>query len=230
MNDLAFHLASPAFQRVQQKRLFGKPYIRLGPLVFTVGGWVFEQGALLGYGLKRQQEILAKLLGSPIGDELSFIRSIRNEAETRLRETPADKFNLFEMYVARELRLMGIDLPTSSPNKALDRKCDPLEVNVRVRSALKAGAALGRHFPEQFQACWENSHPILPAAEWQEMRAAGLGLPETQQENPLEEHLSIVLGITAAWAYEYGAQRFSPDELTLLARMAENPNAYLARY
>jgi hypothetical protein len=189
-----------------------------------VGFWVFQRAALLGYGLKSESVILGKLLGSPIGEESSFIHSMKKDAESRLRETPADEFDFFHMYTIRELRLMGIDYATWPPNKALERKCDSMQVHTLVGSAFKAGAAVGYHFPERFQACWENTFRIKPAEEWQAARAAGLGLPETQEENPLEEALSVVLQITAAWASEYGAQRFSSGELAVLARMAENPN------
>jgi len=223
VDELIALLAYPALDRAPEKRLFGKPYIRLGRLVFMVGFWVFQRAALLGYGLRNEPVILGKLLGSPVGEELSFVLTLREDAEGRLRETPADEFNFVQMYAVRVLRYMGIEYPTWPPNKALERKCDPLEVNILVRSAFWAGAAVGHHFPERFQACWENSNRIQPAAEWQEMRAAGLGLPEMQEENPLEEALSLVMQISAAWANELAAKRFSSDELAILTRLAENP-------
>jgi len=224
MNELVYLLASPSLERAAEKRLVGKPYFRLGRLVFMVGSWVFQRGALLGYGLKNEPEILGKLLGSPSGEELSFVHSMRRDAETWLQEAPAYEFSLFQMYMSRELRLMGIDYAAWPPNKALERKCDPLEVDTLVRSAFKAGTAVGHVFPARFQACWENTFRIQPAQEWETARAAGLGLPEMQEESPLEEHLSVVLQITAAWASEYGAQRFSSDELAALARMAADTN------
>jgi hypothetical protein len=222
-NELIARLGSPALERATEKRLFGKPYIRLGRLVFVVGSWFFARAALLGYGLRSEPVILGKLLGSPVGEELPFVQSIREDAESRLRETPADEFNLSQMYTVRELRLMGIEYPTWPPNKALERKWDLVQAYILAVSAFEAGAAVGYHFPDRFQACWENSVRIEPAEEWQAARAAGLDLPETQEENPLEENLWVVLQITAACASEYGAQRFSSDELAVLARMAENP-------
>ena len=222
--ELIALLGSPAFERATEKRLFGKPYIRLGRLVFMVGLWVFQRGALLGYGLRSEPIILGKLLGSPLGQELSFVLTLREDAEGRLRETPADEFNFFQMYAVRVLRYMGIEYPTWPPNKALDRKCDSTQAYTLASGAFLGGAAVGHHFPDEFKACWENSNGIRPAEEWQAARAAGLDLPETQEENPLEEYLSLVMQITAAWASEYAAQRFSSDELAVLARMAENPN------
>jgi hypothetical protein len=80
MDELIALLAYPALDRAQEKRFFGKPYIRLGRLVFMVGFWVFQRAALLGYGLRNEPVILGKLLASPVGEELPFVHSMRENA------------------------------------------------------------------------------------------------------------------------------------------------------
>lgn len=223
MIDLLSCLASPAPEQAAEQRLFGKPYIRLGKLVFMVGLWVFQRGALLGYGLKRKPVILGRLLGSPVGRELPFVLSMREDAESRLRATPADEFNFLEIYAFKELRLMGIvDAFAWPPSKPMERKCDLTQAYRLAALAFKDGAAVGYHFPDKFKECWENSNRTVPAEEWQRARSAGLHIPETQEENPLEDALSLVMQITAAWASEYGAQRFSSDEIATLARLAKS--------
>ena len=166
--------------------------------------------------------ILGKVLGSPSGQEFPLIQSLKKDAEERLRQTPAGDFNFLQMYAVQELKAMGIEFPAWPPSKALERKCGPPQVMSLATSSFVSGAAVGHHFPDEFRECWENSYRLRPDDEWQAMRAAGLELPETQQENPLGAHISEVFGIAAAWAAEGGAQRFSAAELAVLARLAEN--------
>jgi hypothetical protein len=222
MNDLIGLLAQPAFQQVAEKSFLGKVYIRLGRLIFVVGDWVFQRGALIGYGLRGEPVILGKLLGAPHGQELSFVLSLKKGAEDRLRQTPAEDFNFQQMYAVQELKGMGIEYPTWPPSKALERKCDSPQIMSLATSSFAAGAAFGHHFPDEFRACWGNSYRLRPDEEWQAMKDAGLELPETQQENPLPGNVAEVfdLALVSAGADE----RFSSDELSLLADLAVTTN------
>ena len=64
--------------------LFGKKYIRQGPLLSTVGGWMFQSGGTLGYGLIDHPVILTKLLGIPADRANVFVQDHLQKIATDL--------------------------------------------------------------------------------------------------------------------------------------------------
>ena len=86
MPSLMSTLAGPAIQPLVKNNWRGKPYVDLGPLILTVGTWLFERGGILGYALRENPELLAKLM--PVSSFDAFSRITKEMASIWLDFLP----------------------------------------------------------------------------------------------------------------------------------------------
>lgn len=147
MVSLLSVIAAPAVRQVGEKGLFGKPFVRLGRLFIAIGCWVYQQGGVLGYGLKGRPALLGKFLPRVAPE---YLASLREVVTAHLAESEGQEKTFFHLYVVRELRGLGIDITAWPPSEVLDKKVSPeMASDVMVISFIE-GAALGYHFPDLF--------------------------------------------------------------------------------
>ena len=156
--SVAEMFASISLPKVTEEGLFGGPYVRQGPLLTTVGGWMFQCGSLLGYGLKDNPLILGKLLGIPAERAEEYVRDVLKElASKHLAQSSGKDTTLRELYLFPTLAEAGYELTPGA--KWIDVKIKEDEMIFNLSNiAFQKGAAVGFHFPKEFQVYWANMY------------------------------------------------------------------------
>jgi hypothetical protein len=197
-------VAAPTIRLVTEKGLFGKPYIRLGKLVATVGNSVFQWGGVLGYALAGHPALLGKFCTDvsrnvPLEQFTKELTRTRGLVEKYLAEAEGQEKTFFELYTQREFRELGIDILARGPSNKLDKKIDMVVAWNVISLAFAKGTAFGYHLPAKFKEYWEQEYRMQPHSEWQDARAHGLVLPEVQKTIPLEEAIATMVEMALGW-------------------------------
>jgi len=203
--------------------LFGKKYVRLGPLLCTVGSWMFQAGGTLGYGLRDHPVILGKLLGVPADRANEYVQdTLRKLATDQLAQASGKDKTLEDLFVFPTLAQSGYELtPTSKFAKWIKIKVHDMErVWGFVQTAFQTGAAISFHFPEEFRIYWTNTFKPRPQKEWDE--AFRLGIVTTQQQDILilEDEVSNALAGAIDWVRASAPVQLTSDELSTLEKLA----------
>ena len=82
------------------------------------------------------------------------------------------------------------------------------------------GVAIGYHYPDTFVQYWERSFALIPESEWQEMKAHGLELSDSQQESPLDVAVEDLAAAAIMWARTESPGLLNDDELSVLGELA----------
>lgn len=209
------------WSRVVEKGWFGQRYIRAGPVVVTLGGWYFEQGGALGYGLEGHAGILGKLLGCEAGREQEGVQSLRATAESRLKEVEGRERNFFELWAKPSMRDGGINVTQWPPSKALDQHMSVPQAARIMALAFAIGATISFHFPDAFKGYWEETYRSRPDDEWQKFRAMGIALSENQGQNPLNAEVTRMAELAALWAEQVSPNAMVRSEISVLRDLAE---------
>jgi len=200
-------------------------------MIITLGTWLFQQGGALGYALKDQPKLVWKLGG---GDPTLFpspedaLQHLREIAEKLLplanySDTAGEQMTFTNLFTMPMLRQYGLDfgnLMAPQARKLLDQKMSAETVALVGAASFLEGAAFGACFPDHFREYWQGTYSRIPDQEWQNARAAGLVLSETQEERPLEGAiLELVVG-AIEWADSVGFQLDNDEReyLNMLAR------------
>jgi hypothetical protein len=213
-------VAAPSIQLVLEKGLFGKPYIRLGKLVATVGCFVFQEGGVLGYALAGHPTLLGKLITDvstdiPLEQFTKELTRTRGLVEKYLAEAEGQEKTFLDLYTIREFRGMGIDILARHPSKKLDEKVNMKMASDVIALAFAKGTAFGYHFPAKFKEYWEQQYRMQPDSEWQNARAHGLALPEVQQTRTLKEAIATIAEMALGWDAEE-SHRLDKHEIQFL--------------
>jgi len=212
-------VATPAVSQSVEKRLLGKPYVRLGRLFSMVGPWIYQQGGALGYALKDEPMLLGKLMGIPPEYAVKTINDIRETVASRLSEVMNEKKDFFFLYTVRELRSLGIEITAWPPSTALNDKCSQEQASDVMGRAFFEGVALGYHFPDIFKEYWENTYRMSPDAEWQKVRKLGIVSGE-QRARPLEEAIAELAEMAVWWGTNEAPELLESHEIQVLKRLA----------
>ena len=213
-------VAAPAVLQVIEKPLLGKPFVRVGRLFVAIGAFLFQQGGALGYGLTEHATLLGKLLGADPTRATEYVDTLRQKAATTLEDVSAQEKTFLQLYVARELRVMDIDIAAYPPSKDLEKKAPSDFASTVMAVAFVEGAGLGYHFPEQFKEYWENTYQVVPDSQWQEMRASGVTIPEEQESRrSVEEAVANMAANASDWVKAEALGLFSDSEMSVLARL-----------
>lgn len=205
--------------------LFGKKYIRLGPLLCTVGSWMFQAGGTLGYGLRDHPVILGKLLGIPADRENEYVRDTLQELATnQLAQASGKDRTLADLFFFPTLAQSGYELtPAAKFAKWTNIKVHDMErIWGFVQTAFQKGAAISFHFPKDFRIYWTNTFKPRPQKEWEE--AYRLGIVTTQQQDILileDEARSALAGVTD-WVRTTAPTQLTSDELSILEKLASS--------
>ena len=214
-------VAAPAVLQVIEKPLFGKPYVRIGRLFFAIGAFLYQQGGALGYGLTGHDTLLGKLLGADPHLAAEYIETLRKHAASHLAEVEEQEKTFLQLYIARELRSIDIDIAAYPPSKELEKKAPSEMASVVMSISFNEGVGLGHHFPEKFREYWENTYRSIPDSRWQEMRAYGVTLPE-KQESPrsLKEAVAEMAVNASEWVDTEAPGLLSDSEFSVLKRLS----------
>lgn len=215
-------IAAPAIRQVAEKPIFGKPYVRLGRLFIVIGLWVYQQGGVLGYGLKEEPKLLGKLLGANAEHDAEYVASLREPAAAIISQAQTEEKTFFQLHTVRELRAYGVDLTAWPPSKALESKVSAEVASNIMRKAFESGAALGYHFSETFRQYWQYSYRIRPDNEWGDMRAYGVVLSEVQQARPLGVAIAELATIALNRATKEAKGLLNSNEINILNQLASN--------
>jgi len=204
-------------------RLFGKPYVRLGPLYSVAGWWLYQTGGAFGYGLKGRPAILGKLLGIPPEDAVSYVPEVLLDmASKQLTEASGKDKSFFQLYLVPTLATEGIHLDDlSAARKWASRKMHDHEaIWLFMQLIFQLGAAVGFHFPDEFRTYWDWTLRQRPEPEWAEMHERGIVSEPEQQALRLEDEVSVALLAAADWVRERAPALISPDELATVDELA----------
>jgi len=202
--------------------LFGKKYIRLGPLSCTIGSWMFQAGGTLGYGLRDCPAILGKLLGLPVDSAKEYVQdTLRKLAIDQLAQAPGEDKTLGDLFLFPTLAQAGHELTPGA--KWISIKVHDMgKVWEFAQTAFQKGAAIGFHFPKDLRIYWTNTFKPRPQKEWDE--ACRLGIVTTQQQDILileDEAKSALAGVTD-WVRTTAPTQLTSDELSELEKLASS--------
>ena len=200
--------------------MFGGPYVRQGPLLLTVGGWMFQCGSLLGYSLKDNPLILGKLLGIPAERAEEYVRDVLQKiASNQLAQASSKDATLHQLYLFPTLREAGYELTPGAKWIDVRIKEDEMIFNL-VNIAFQKGAGVGFHFPKEFQVYWANMYKPRSEDEWDE--AYRMGIVNTPQQNILilEEEVRNVLADSADWIEENVPAQLTRQEISTLRNLS----------
>jgi hypothetical protein len=217
--------AAVALSKVREGGLlFGKTYVRKGPLFSVAGSWLFQTGGSFGYGLKGHHEILAKLLAVPSEDAANYVQKVlRDVAVEQLTQASGKDKNFFQLFLVPALAAEGIDFYGlgSGVRKWVAEKVYDMEfIFVFMQVAFLGGAAVGFHFPDEFRTYWDETFRQHPEVEWAEMYKRGIVSRPEQRVLRLEDEVSVTLRAAADWVRERAPDQIAPRELAILNELA----------
>ena len=178
---------------------------------------MYQQGGALGFGLTGHATLLGKLLGAKPHLTANYVESLRKHEVSRLAEVEGQERNFLQLYAARELRAMDIDIAAYPPSNGLEQKAPKEISNTVIALSFDGGAGLGYHFPHIFNEYWGNTHQVIPDSRLQEMRAYGMTLPEKQQ-GPwrLADAVADMAANASEWAASEAPGLLSDSEISVL--------------
>jgi hypothetical protein len=152
-------LADTVLAKVAEKPRFGKPFIRIGPLVEAVGAYVFRSGGCLGYSLQNDPALLGKLLGADPERAVNYVIKLEDMADATAEWLGlAEENNLENAYIHSEYARMGIITSAGFNESKLKDKCDADFAQLVTTLAMSKGASFGYFHPDLFEECFENTH------------------------------------------------------------------------
>lgn len=91
-------------------KLFGRTFVRQGPLFSAAGWWLFQTSGAFGYGLRQQPAIMGKLLGVPGENAANYVQTTLSELASEQLRYAADKERTFlHLYLVPTLADYGVD-------------------------------------------------------------------------------------------------------------------------
>jgi len=141
-------------------------------------------------------------------------------ASKQLAQAPGKDKTLSQLYLFPTLTEAGYELTPGA--KWIDVKIKEDEMIFNLSNlAFQKGAAVGFHFPKEFQVFWANTFKPRPQKEWDE--AYRLGVVTTPQQDILilEDEVCNVLADSADWIEESVPTQLTPEEISTLRKLAE---------
>ncbi len=222
MSSFLTFLARPVVTQVIKKPIFGKPYTSVGSLFIVIGWWVYQEGGVLGYFLRDNTNILAKLaVSSDVKtiNEKEIIKEIKSSSsivESELKEMEDAEKTFFHLYTIRELRGIGIDFPQWPPDKRLNEKADLDFAGDVMRISFIRGIDFGFNFPEEFVLYWDNTYRMWSDSKWQEWRGRGIVRSKIQQERTLKEAIVEMAEGAIIWNKNQSPKMLDHNDIRVL--------------
>lgn len=167
----------------QSKRIFGKPYVKLGQC-YLLWSYFFQLGCVLGSRHSRHVDAFVHAMFG-----------VRESADTVIADTAArlvpesvDSTMKFSDYILRKLMesTETEDLPTFIAKAGMSKLDSESAIAAAWLDALD-GAAIGAVHPDLVREMFALSHAPRPKENWDRARDAGLDLPAEQDLMTYEE-------------------------------------------
>src|SRR5437899_2004215 len=188
--SLISYLATTTIQPLVRKKLFGKPYIVLGELIFFEHR-LFELSMLLGYRFRDRFDTFVKLFSTPGGEDTA-IAFLESDAKERLDNLVSEPTMLLDVFYLPELKRLGLPILGESGDvleglkqwEAMAQQRVPADgVWQSVTMASTSGIAFGSTYPKLTEELWMNSFGKPgDAKSWHQARQYGLDIPETPSD------------------------------------------------
>ena len=213
MNDIATFLSNatfpsvvavPTMLHIEEKIFFGRRFVKMGPLLTIGGALLFRQEGALGHGLRGHPAILGTLLGADPTDATGYVERLRSVARRRLTHAGGDRNSFAELYLGPELRKLGIEWHDLYSSKALKKKIGLSDAFLAMDSAFREGAALGFHFPNAIEVCYDAQ-------------------PDSSEDLSLAKAIADLVEQALIWIEAQPANLFSRRDLSELRRLQNQP-------
>ncbi len=224
---LAEYFAQQAGHDLIKRDIRQRPYMLGGPMFFIFSYWLFQNGGLLGFGLRGRIELITKLLFEPGATTKGVKQYLSDESAELLSKPKSPPDSLLELYLVPLLSSVGIDfhdkefIDGDKSSWAAEKQYDMETLDKNAYLALRQGVAMGFHHPEIFRKCWEKTYAAESKEEWAEAFKKGLVDSPTQEIVLFPDEVKKVLSEMADWAMkdkETGLPESSLEEINRIAK------------
>lgn len=182
----------PAFARVlarslahqqQNTRLFRKPYLKYGKC-FGLWGFLFEVGGLLGAKHSAHLDEFGNAFLGYQGPPNAMRTFLIEVADKELAQGSVNESMSSFEYVQTEF-IGRHGFTGDRADFLIQHAMDKMELSVAAELAwqyAQKGSAIGATRPTLIQAMFERTYALSSPEQWQDARAAGLDIPETQPQ------------------------------------------------
>jgi len=180
--------------------------VRMGPLI-SVGGFLFETGAVLGRVMRDQLPTFVYPFCSETPDNVALADLMRRKGrEVASRGEGASTIS--ELVTISEMRKVDATLPADQwAMWMLANGNGELAVEFAGQMGIMFmvdGAGFGAEFPDRFEQLYFNTYAKVDRDAWNEMREHGLDIPaEPDEFVPLEVRTENDLAIFADYCAEF---------------------------
>jgi hypothetical protein len=194
--------------RLREKGMFGKPFIRLGT-VFTLSGWLYETGAVLGRFWKDKIPVVYSMFEVEDKRE-EFTQYWHDQARNRLEKYGGQPrtFTIFVLQTDLDI-LMGKKLEDLEPKdfvKIGEKKLSPNEGNQWLRlieTSMIEGIMFGSLYPDLTHIMLVNEYEKIDVDSWKEARKYGVTLSEKPPQMTVEDKEKEAVEMARDYVMEY---------------------------
>ncbi len=217
--DMRFNTALVAeyLGRMVEKKFLGGKFVRVGPML-TVGVFLFEMGAILGYAFRDRLQVFALPFAAKDDgpDAVERMSALGKKAYAASR--PEAK-TLNELVMVWQMRQEDASLPHEHwPQWFMAQGNEKLDVEVAFQTSVMfgvAGAGFGAEFPDAFEALYAKSYASDDPETWREAHKYGVVDTAEQPELvPLGDRVTEAKEGFAEFCQEYFPQLMEPLGLT----------------
>ena len=215
---LVYHIAAQTGRSLIQRDIKQRPFMPAGPMFFTFSYWIFQTGALLGYGLRGHIGIIAKLVFEPGADTAEVGLYLKEEGRALLSKS-GEPESLVDLYLVPLLASVGIDyndkefIVGSKSGWVNEKQYDMDILDKNAYLALRQGLAVGYACADVFEKCWQGTYAPKSREEWDEAYKNGMVDSPTQEILEFKSEVWRALGEAAEWAEKNKESGLTAGEL-----------------
>lgn len=195
-------LSMEAVGSLVEKRLFGGYQVRYFPFLYTAGCWVFLKGLVLGYSLRNNIKVVARLLTEEGGEE-NMVQGLGEIAEKMVEKYGSLPEQLTDFYLKAAANVEIDHLDLNNLKQLYNRKERLGKMLPLLTMWCWEGVGFGVTYPDHVEQIWKGNFEITDQERWQRARDAGVDLTEVPNVLPLAEMKDIVLEETRQYAHMY---------------------------
>ena len=183
---LVYHFAAQTGRSLIQRDIKQRPYMPAGPMFFSFSYWLFQTGALMGYGMRDDIKKISRLAFEGASrQEVEYY--LKNESEELLLKSKTPPQNLLDLYLVPLLASVGIDfhdkefIGGEKSGWVNEKQYDMDTLDKNAYLAFRQGLAMGVCHPEVFERCWQGTYAPKSKEEWDEAFKKGMVSSATQE-------------------------------------------------
>lgn len=203
---LAYGLAHPQ----QNKRLFGKPYLKYGQCL-GLWSYLFEVGGVLGAKHVTNLDAFGTAFLGFTGPPGAMQNYFRDAANKYVQQGRVNTSTTFLEYVQAEF-LDRVHYTGDAADFFLEHGTDKLPMDTFSELGWQyadQGAAIGATQPSILRSMFEKTHAAVPGEEWADARAAGLDIPAEQAVTTYPDTEEMMNQAFLAYCQEHKSDLYS---------------------